>query len=202
MLKHRKTINPLPAPKKYLYLFTELRKGKETRKRKFQNRSSVRAQVQWVVGPAGVLPSLVVTSWVREQFSPSLSTCPLWVLATGPNDFSSLGQPCRPAWAFIVQNFIIAKNFLLGGLAPFTVWSFIIRDHNVEGVVNLVIFKDVILEVRDSHMLTSIGQGFSPLSMRSNIGWCQLPSPRPKLYPRKYIYTVFKAGQNKDITTY
>lgn len=67
-----------------------------------------------------------VTSWMRGQFSLSLSTPPLWALATGPNDFSTLAQPCV---SFHCTELIVTNNFLWRDLLH-SVWNFTIRDHN------------------------------------------------------------------------
>lgn len=39
----------------------------------------------------------------------------------------------------------MAQDFLWGGLVPFAVWNFAVRDRDVEGVVDQVVFKDPIV---------------------------------------------------------
>lgn len=44
-----------------------------------------------------------------------------------------------------LQNFVIAENFLRGGLVPLAVWNLPVRDRDIEGVVDQVILKDSVI---------------------------------------------------------
>lgn len=57
---------------------------------------------------------------------------------------SSLFHVFGPMWyhLFIIQKFIVAKNFLWEWLVSFATWNFTIRDHGIENIIGQVIPKD------------------------------------------------------------